>query len=87
MHRLASHDEPTTSQETIMPKDRLEIFVEQVNIMRACQNEFFKSRSQRALIAAKGLEKDVDQQLAEFLGYENVKKARELAATCYHEPK
>jgi hypothetical protein len=66
-----------------MPKDRLEIFVEQVNIMRACQNEFFKSRSQRALIAAKGLEKDVDHQLAEFLGFDTVQRARELAATTY----
>jgi hypothetical protein len=86
MHPPESHVKPTTNSETTMPKDRLEIFVEKVNKMRACQHEFFRARSQGALIAAKQLEKEVDQQLAVILGVGKVREARDLAEQTYARP-
>ena len=80
----ASHAKPTTTtKEPTMPKDRLELFVEKVNIMRACQFEYFRTRSHAALIAAKSLERDVDTQLALIAGVQAVRNARQLAEETY----
>lgn len=66
-----------------MPKDRLTIFIEKVNLMRAAQVNYFKTRSRSALIASKQFEKEVDEYLNEYLGPKEVKQARELADSAY----
>ncbi len=66
-----------------MPTDQLTTFVEKVNVMRACQFGYFRTRTNAALIAAKSLERDVDTQLAQILGVHAVRKARDLAEETY----